>query len=1194
MNHFFVFLRSIICLVMLSQFSIAQNNQILLSEYWNGPSGGSDTLLFTKMASKTDDLNNVYVTGTTINPITGKMDILVQKFHRTGTLTWQTTFGGAIDQDDFSADLFIDNDYNVYVTGAVFEYAQNFYDLAVLKFNVNGEIVWEYFYNYGGTTLPYDAGTSITGDNNGNIYVTGSSAGNNTNSDYVIIKLKSFDANEEWVRRYDYDGYDDIPAKIELHSNNAKIVVSGASQSDDNPITWEMALVVTDSINSQIYVYRTGLSVSSGVSEVYDMTIDENNFIYIVGTKMTDTTGYDVALYKLDDELNLIWEKTFDGYGADDRGKGIKVDSQGNVYVAGYVTTLNEGKNYSLLKFDSNGNLDWSREYNGMASQDDEAIQLVITDDSKIVVTGSAVHGSTSDFVTLVYNENWEIINEISFNGTAGLNDTPTNMAIDLEGNIIVVGQTQTAGANYDNITVKYTLHEKPQTSIFDNDIPYRVNKQVIIHFDTSAINRTRIDERNFRAGRLEDFVKPYVIDSLNEQLDFETSQLQTFKIFTRLTTADSLSLTRLGDTIRMPEYWSWLKVVLPEKEEDEVVLDSLNNMNDSIVKWAEFNFLYTPDSNDPLLQSNEQSSLVYNTAFPDEPHINAENAWAIETGKDYVKVGVFDAVIHWAHEDFGDGTFAGSKITGGWDFHNNISINNQTDVLDNHGTAVAGIIGAIRNNGTGIAGIAGGDWNNNQNSGVQLFSMAIFEPAIDPFTGDTLRYVISLDAAIEAIVEGAANSPNFGYGLHVQNHSWSGETGSVALNSAVETAWRNHSVFVCSRGNLGNDALRYPACYADEHVISVMANGANKNLARIVNNNTTNEFESSWGSQSDFMAPGISSLITTTTAAEYIYDYSGGDNCTPSLHPDYQCFSGTSAASPHVSGVAALMYSKHNTINGAPNNLTTEDIEKILEKTAHDYPNYQAQGGWGLINAGDALEAVNYPEHFIQHSANTTASISSIGTNLNVIVANPTDGVAAGYYTADKYLLEFTYVDILPSNMEIIDWWTVKSRTFEGVSHVNPITGVRWMTVAPNITIGGNTATVQVSTVAWLIKNSGIQVVNKWIPSYGLAQIQYAYSLHVRDNTLGENEQTKQYDMNIYPNPTDEQLTISIDLENASDMRLEVYDMQGSLVASPELGHRAAGNHSFVINTYHLNRGVYIIRLYEGNNVITKKFIRQ
>jgi hypothetical protein len=582
------------------------------------------------------------------------------------------------------------------------------------------------------------------------------------------------------------------------------------------------------------------------------------------------------------------------------------VDNQGNVYVAGYVTTVNEGKNYALIKYDANGNMEWSREYNGLASLDDEAVQLVINDDNKIFVTGSAVHDSNTDFVTLGYDENGNLFNEIAFDGDAGLDDIPNNMAIDLEGNIIVVGQSQTGGPYFDNVTVKYTVHEKPNTVISDNGVPIRNNKHILVQFDTSAINKTRIDQRNFKAGMLEDFVKPYVIDSLNEQLDFETSRLHTYKIFSRMTTADSISTTRLGDEIRIPDYWAWLQIVVPDEEDDEIVLDSLNNMNDSIVKHAEFNTLYTLDSNDPLLTA-EQASLVYNASFPDEPHINAEAAWAIETGKDYVKVGVFDEPIYWQHEDFGNGTFSGSKIVGGWDFFNDVNAQDAVPKT-NHGTAVAGIIGAKRNNNTGIAGIAGGDVDNDQNTGAQLFSMGITMPFVQGI-GDTI-YVISMNDAMSSIVEGAVETPNYGYGLHIQNASWSGNENSqnpptMGLRLAVHTAWRNHSIFVASRGNTGDDELRYPACYPDRHVISVMANGTNKNLAHgPLNNNTTNGFSSSYGGNADVMAPGITSLVTTTTSPDFIASYS--DNCTSSAHPDYQCFWGTSAAAPHISGVAA------------------------------------------------------------------------------------------------------------------------------------------------------------------------------------------------------------------------------------------------------------------------------------------------
>ena len=193
---------------------------------------------------------NVYVAGAALNASTNKLDMMIQKFSRSGDLLWQTTFGGALNEDDMAADLFIDDNYNVYVTGAVAETLQNFYDLAVIKLNSSGVVQWQYYYDYGGSPFPYEAGTAITGDNDGHIYVTGSSAGNNTGSDYVIIKLTSANGNEVWVRRFDHLGLDDVPANIVLGQLGVPIViVAGASQIDNNPDTWVMSTFVMDTSN---------------------------------------------------------------------------------------------------------------------------------------------------------------------------------------------------------------------------------------------------------------------------------------------------------------------------------------------------------------------------------------------------------------------------------------------------------------------------------------------------------------------------------------------------------------------------------------------------------------------------------------------------------------------------------------------------------------------------------------------------------------------------------------------------------------------------------------------------------------------------------------------------------------------------------------------------------------------------------
>ncbi|MEZ4849167.1 MAG: S8 family serine peptidase [Bacteroidia bacterium] len=114
--------------------------------------------------------------------------------------------------------------------------------------------------------------------------------------------------------------------------------------------------------------------------------------------------------------------------------------------------------------------------------------------------------------------------------------------------------------------------------------------------------------------------------------------------------------------------------------------------------KWIFYELLSTPNDS---LYSQEQPNLHPTTAYP-YAHINMESAWEIETGKSHVKVGVYDSGIKYTHEDFGDGTFAGSVIDGGKDYYNNspgIPIQNLSNPdLGGHGTNVAGIIGAVTN----------------------------------------------------------------------------------------------------------------------------------------------------------------------------------------------------------------------------------------------------------------------------------------------------------------------------------------------------------------------------------------------------------------------------------------------------------------------------------------------------------------
>jgi hypothetical protein len=1177
-----IFKIRILIIGMLINSIVLSQSQTFISELWSGQ--GGEMAVFYKNKTVTDNIRNVYVTGSTLN-LDGNIDIIVQKFSRGGNLLWQQTFNGNANMDDMASDIFVDNDYNVYVTGASIDNVNDNFDLVVLKFNSIGVLQWSYYYDNGATPLPKDVGTAIIGDNNGGIYVTGSSFGKYTMLDYVTLKLNSTSGNQIWEKRYDYDDFNDISSTINYDGTN--IYVSGGSQISTSQNRWQLATIAYEaSTGLELFVRRSQGNATSGIDEVFDIAIDNTNNIYVTGAVVNESSGYDISLYKLDNQLNIIWEEHFDGFGLDDKGFGVKIDSEYNVYVAGYLTHPNEGRNFGLVKYNSIGELQWFRQFNGLANLDDEAVQLVIDLNDNIFVTGATTNSNNFDFVTLGYTSHGELFCQVGFNGESELHDKPSDIAIDLDGNIIVVGQTEVQGGIFENQTVKYIRYEKSFEPVTVNGIVSHNKGEVIIRFNRDAVVHDAIDKKEFEAGMLKDFVTQSTITEMSNKLQMDVSRLETYKIFRRMTTADTISVTRLGDTIRIDDFWATLSVYFPENYDEQTVADSLSTISDSIIHYAHLNGIIERHNipNDPLV-TIEQAGLIPTISFPNA-HISVDYAWDIEVGQSHTKVGVFDDPIYWAHEDFGDGTYNGSKIEGGLDYYNNVHISGVLSPGSSHGTSVAGVIGALRNNNTGIAGIAGGDVDGANNKGVLLYSMGIFS------SGD----FSSISIAASAIVEGAANTGTYGYGLNIQNHSWGGPQSVQVLEDAVTTAWRHHCVLVASRGNRGHldNAINYPACYSDIMILNTGASGVNGEYKNTTNGD--NWWASSFGNNVDFIAPGTTEIVASPINPISPYDYP--NNCTSSLYPEYQCFNGTSAAAPHVAGVAALMYSKHHVNNSAPNNLATEDIEYILEKNATDKgaAGYDQFNGWGLINAHASLEKVNYPSYYVKHAPTATPT-QTTAANQNVIIANNTDGIAAGQYIADRIQLNWTYVDVLPTQHEIIDWWTLEAKTYRGVGANVPITGVRHMSVTPNVTIGGNAAVFSVQTFAWWVKTavgSG-QTINKWIPAGGPSQLRYSYSLHVKDNSITSiDENTLEKDINLFPNPVSDIINLTMNFENASDAQLEIFDAQGKIIANPSLGHKAQGEHTFSINVSNLSNGLYLLKVTSGQSTITKRFIKQ
>jgi Secretion system C-terminal sorting domain/Beta-propeller repeat len=228
------------------------------------------------------------------------------------------------------------------------------------------------------------------------------------------------------------------------------------------------------------------------------LAIDAAGNVYVTGESTGVKSNYDYATVKYNARGTQLWVARYNGPGNDlDLAHSLAVDASGNVYVTGYsdamagATTFNN--DYATIKYNKLGFRQWVRRYDGPSGAQDMANALVLDASGNVYVTGSSQNDPYAlDYTTIKYDAAGTLEWLTIYSGPGSNSDYAIAMAVDASANVYVTGSS--IGSTDDYATIKYSqppdIAKKPAPAKLSKDLPSRFR---VSNYPNPVTSTTRI-----------------------------------------------------------------------------------------------------------------------------------------------------------------------------------------------------------------------------------------------------------------------------------------------------------------------------------------------------------------------------------------------------------------------------------------------------------------------------------------------------------------------------------------------------------------------------------------------------------------------------------------------------------------------------------------------------------------------------